>query len=244
MNQEVLFANALEELKNTALLQGNYVTKEQIEEAFKDFLLDENRFMLIEEYLRQCKIGIDEPINPDDYLSLEEKDYLKLYLDELAMLEKVSDGEKQAICMSAMVGDQDAQNKLIEIFLPQVVDIAKLYAGQGVFLEDLIGEGNMAITMGVQMLGCLEKAEEVDGMLGKMIMDAMESYIEENMNSNQEEKKLSDKVNKVADAARELAEELGKKVTVEELLEETKLSKKAILEAIELSGGKIEDLEN
>ena len=39
-----------------------------------------------------------------------------------------------------MAGDADAKHRMIEIFLPQVAEIAKLYAGQGVFLEDLIGE--------------------------------------------------------------------------------------------------------
>lgn len=244
MNQEARFAKTLEELKDVAALQGNYVTKEQIEEAFADFELDENRFELIADYLKQCKIGIDEPVNPDDYLSDEEKNYLDNYLEELALLKPLSESRKRAVSMSAMAGDKDAQNKLIEVFLPQVIDIAKLYAGQGVFLEDLIGEGNMAVTLGVQMLGCLEKVEEVDGMIGKMIMDSMETFIEENASTHQEEKKLSDKVNKVADAARELAEEMHREVTVEELAAETGLSKKAILEAIKLSGAGIEYLES
>lgn len=242
MNQEVLFAKTLEELRDMASLQGNFVTREQIEEAFAAFALDENRFALIEEYLKERKIGIGEPVNPDDYLSTEEKNYLDIYLEELALLQVLSEGEKRAVCMSAIAGDNDAQNKLIEIFLPQVVDIAKLYAGQGVFLEDLIGEGNMALTMGVKMLGCLEKAEEVDGMLGSMIMEAMEDLIQENATAGKEEKKLSEKVNQVADAARELAQELQREVTVEELAAETGLSKKAIMKAVKLTGNTIEYL--
>lgn len=243
MNQETLFAKTLEELKETAALQGNVVTKEQITEAFTQFTLDEKRLALVEDYLKQCKIGIGEPVNFQDYLSEEEKNYLENYLSELALLEPVSEGERYAVAMSAIAGDKDAQNKLIEVFLPQVVDIAKLYAGQGVYLEDLIGEGNMAVTLGVQMLGCLEKAEEADGMLGKMIMDAMEAFIEENVEAHHQEQKLSDKVNKVADAARELAEELGKDVTPEELAAETGLSLRAIKAAVDLSGGKIEYLD-
>lgn len=243
MNQEALFAKTLEELKETASLQGNYVTKEQIEEAFASFELDEGRFGLISDYLKQCKIGIDQPVNMDDYLSEEEKSYLDNYLEELALLETLSESEKRAVSMSAMAGDKEAQNKLIEVFLPQVVDIARLYAGQGVYLEDLIGEGNMAVTLGVLMLGCLETVEEVDGMLGKMIMDAMESYIEENASAHQQEKKLSDKVNQVADAAKELAEEMQREVTPEELAAETGFSLKAIREAVDLSGSKIEYLD-
>ena len=103
-------------------------------------------------------------------------------------------------------------------------EIAKLYAGQGVLLEDLVGEGNLALSFGVTMLGSLEKPEEVEGMLGKMIMDAMEEYIAEHAENSKIDKRVEDKVNKVADKARELAEELQRKVTIEELMEETGMS--------------------
>lgn len=69
--------------------------------------------------------------------------------------------------LSAMAGDAQAQERLLTLMLPQVVDVAKLYAGQGVFLEDLIGEGNVALAMGVRMLGAMEHAAEAEAMLAK-----------------------------------------------------------------------------
>ena len=74
-------------------------------------------------------------------------------------------------------------------------------------------------------------------------MDAMEEYIAENAETDKKDKRMADKVNRVADAARELAGDYGRKVTAEELAAEGKISLKAIQEAIRLSGGKIEDLE-
>lgn len=59
------------------------------------------------------------------------------------------------------------KHRLIEIFLPQVAEIAKLYAGQGVFLEDLIGEGNVALTMAAEMLDCAQNAKEAEGTIGQ-----------------------------------------------------------------------------
>ena len=58
------------------------------------------------------------------------------------------------------------------------------------------------------------------------------------------DKRIEAKVNKVAEAASELAKDLGRKVTAEELAEETKMSLKAIQDAMRLSGYKIEDLES
>jgi len=133
---------------------------------------------------------------------------------------------------------------LITFYLPEAAQLAKLYAGQGVLLEDLIGEANVALTVGVEMLGALEKAEEVPGMLGKMMMDAMENSIGEVADSEEAGKAVAEKVNRVADAAKELSEDLRRKVTVEELAEETQISQEDIREAVRLSGRKIEEIED
>ena len=57
-------------------------------------------------------------------------------------------------------------------------------------------------------------------MLAKMIMDAMEDYIAENASNEKADQKVVDKVNKVSLKAKELSEELHRKVTVEELMKE------------------------
>lgn len=243
MNQEVLFGKTLEQVKKTAKEQGNTISKEQVQEAFAPLGLGGEQMEMVYGYLQQHKIGIGEPVDLEEYLADGEKDYLDAYLNELRELPEVSSGEREAITLSAMAGDTDAQKRLTEVYLPEVAQIAKLYAGQGVYLEDLIGEGNVALAMGVTMLGALEHESEAQGMLGKMIMDAMEEYIAENAKEAKKDKKIAEKVNKVADAARELAGELHRKVTVEEVMEESGISREAIEDAIRMSGGKIEDLE-
>ena len=243
MDKEILFATTLEQVKKTALEQGNCIGQKQVEEAFAPLALDKDQMAMVYDYLHQQKIGIGEPVDLDEYLADEEKDYLDTYLEELKALPELTQGEREAVTLSAMSGDTDAQHRLTESFLPEVVQIAKLYAGQGVYLEDLIGEGNVALSIGVTMLGALEHASEAQGMLGKMIMDAMEEYIAENAEETKKDKRIADKVNKVADAARELAEELHRKVTIEEVMEESGLSRKVIEDAVRMSGGKIEDLE-
>lgn len=242
-NQEIIFARALEDVKKLAKEQNHCVTKEQIMEAFSELALSEEQYTMICQYLKQHKIGVGEQVDLDDYLEQEEKDYLETYLEELKALPTLSEGEKEAVTLSAMAGDVQAQQKLTEVFLPDVVEIAKLYAGQGVFLEDLIGEGNVAVAAGVTMLGALEHAAEAQGMIGKLIMDAMEEFISENAEESKKDKKIADKVNKVADAATQLATELRRKVTVEELMEESGMSRKSIEDAIRMSADKIEDLD-
>jgi RNA polymerase primary sigma factor len=71
----------------------------------------------------------------------------------------------------------------------------------------------------------------------------MEDYIAENADEEKKSRKVADKVNKVADAANELSEELHRKVTVEELVAETGLSRKAVEDAIRISGDRIEAID-
>lgn len=243
MNREAEFAAKLQELKSLAKEQGNMITEVQVNEAFGALELSNEQMQMVYDYLLQSKIGIGRRLDPEDYLTEKEQDYLEEYLSEIEGLGDVSEGEKEAITLSAMAGDADAQRRLTEIYLKEVPQIAKLYAGQGVYLEDLIGEGNVALTIGVSMLGSQENANEALGLLGKMIMDAMETFVAENADAKKIDRRVEEKVNQVADKARELSEELRRNVTIQELMEESGLSEKAIRDAIRMSGFKIEGID-
>lgn len=245
MEEEVLFARTLQQIKTLAREQGGVISEEQLVQALETigFSLDENRRKLIYEYLKNQKIGVEEELAPEDCLTGEEMDYLNQYLEELACLEELSPGEKEAVTLSALAGDSDAKAKLVEAYLPYVTEVARLYAGQGVLLEDLIGEGNAALVMGVEMLDCVEHSGEVQGMLGKMMMDAMEEYIVENTEAKKADWKMAERVNRILEMARELSGDLGRKVTPEELAEEKGIPLKQILDAVRISGNKIEELD-
>ncbi len=243
MNQEALFAQTLEQVKNQAADQGGWIGEEEVREAFAALGLSGEQLQMVYDYLVKHRIGIGGPVDPDSYLTREEKTYLQNYLDELAGQPGVGEREREAVTLSAMAGDTDAQSRLATLYLPEVVEVARLYTGQGVPLEDLIGEGNLALAMGVSMLGALEHAGEAQGMLGRMMMDAMEDLIQEQQTAEKADRKMTERINRVLEAARSLSEELRRKVTVEELARETKLSEKVIRDAVRLSGHQIEYLE-
>ena len=165
-------------------------------------------------------------------------------MESLKGLDSLTDGEKEAVTLSAMAGDSDAKRRLTEIYLPRVVDIAKLYAGQGALLEDLIGEGNVALAMAMELLAGEQNASAAEGLIGSMIMEAMENHIAENVQEKETGEKIADKVNRVADQARELAESFGRKVTLAELADETGMSLFELKEAVDLSGDAIEDIDS
>lgn len=242
MDKEIWFAKTLEQVRQQARAQGSSISEEQVREAFRDLELSDTQLQMVFDYLKKQKIGIGEPVDADEYLTAAERSYLQNYLDEIAALPVYSPGEIEGYTIAAMAGETDAQAKLVEVYLKDVTDIAKLYTGQGVLLEDLIGEGNLALTFGVGMLGSLEQPREAQGMLAKMIMDAMEEQIQETAANEKTDRRVADRVNRVAEKAKELAEELHRKVTPEELAAETGLSAKSIRDAMRMSGFKIEDI--
>lgn len=74
---------------------------------------------------------------------MEETDPLRLYLEEIAAAPACGDEKLLAEQLSS--GDQRAAQRLTELGLSRVVEIAAEYAGQAVLLLDLIQEGNIGL---------------------------------------------------------------------------------------------------
>lgn len=237
-NSEELFRKQLLALVKTAKKQGMCVTEEQVGEAFPNMELDEGKLALIYDYLKNCKITVGEEADLDNLLTKEDKDYLKQYLIEIEGLPTYTEAEE--ICQRAFLGEKEAKEKLFTYMLPKVVEISKLYAGQGMFLEDLIGEGNVALTMGMEMLAIEEGPKAVEGALVKGIMEAMEEAILGEAGVMEKDEQVIKRINSIAAAAKELAEELCREITIKELAEETDFTEEEIAEAMELTGNKID----
>ncbi len=243
-NKEKEFAEILKLVTRTARENRNVISKDQVEDAFSELDLDEKQLSMVFDYLKSHKIGVGEEAVIEDNFTEEEKNYLEEYIESLKGLNKLSDGELEAVQMSAINGDKTAQSQLIENYLPLVVDVARMYSEQGVYLEDLIGEGNVALTRGVTMLDAVGEPKEVESFLYNLMLDAMEKIIEENLAEDTGMQKVLTLVNEVADKARELSEDLRRKVTVKELMDETGWDEEKIRSAIKFSGDNIEDLDS
>ena len=67
LNQHT-FASILEQLRETARLQGNMLTSDQVREAYADWQLGEGQLALIHDYFRKHSIGIDVPLESEEIL--------------------------------------------------------------------------------------------------------------------------------------------------------------------------------
>lgn len=221
---------------------GGLITRDEIMENFASVSLEESQLAQVEEYLRTNKIVVSTQAGDVDALPEKERDFLSSYMEIIDAVPRVSDSVLDAMKISAMAGERSAQKELCEQMLGAVVDIARLYSGQGLSIEELIAVGNEALVTGVNLLGYLESSAEVEGALGKRIMDSMEDAIAAMLDDKAVDRDMEDLVNLVADKAHELAKELGRKVTPLELAGEGDVTAEQIMEAVRLTGGRIEDL--
>lgn len=84
-----------------------------------------------------------------DLLSgLEENDPLRLYLEELAAIPVQGDLRLLSDQLAKDRGDEGLRNRIVNLCLSRVVELAREYTGYGVLLLDLIQEGSLGLWQG------------------------------------------------------------------------------------------------
>lgn len=237
------FLTQLRRITEQAKKNGGTISEQALSEAFADLDLSAQQMQQVRQYLASEKIGIGEHLPYEDVITDDEHNYLQDYEAMIAAIEKPSPNIMEATKISAMAGERDAQQQVVNWMLDKVVDIAKLYAGQGVFMEDLIGAGNEELARSVRLMAPLEGPQEVDGFLASRIMDAMEALVRQALEDGKQDKAVEDLCNLVNDKANELSRELGRKVTPGELAAEGDVTMDQIMDAVKWSGNKIENLD-
>lgn len=255
---EQQFKKLIIKVRALARSQNETISKEQVHKQFLPLNMEEGQFLLVYKYLTEEKITLYETEeerlkslaetgekNEKDGIRVSEDDseYLKMYIEELNGMEHYDEEERRRLIEGVLKEKEGAANVLPGLYLKEVIDIARLYTGQGIALEDLVGEGNIGILMGIKMLDVCESAEEVDEFITRTIMDSMESLIMDNFSADDFDLKVLERVNNLNDKARELAEDLERLVTVKELAKELDMDEEYIEETIRLSGNTISYIE-
>ena len=93
--------------------------------------------------------GATAEVESADLGNMAQSDSLRLYLREISRIPLLSAQREFDLAQRIERGDREARNHLIEANLRLVVSIAKRYVGQGLSLEDLVGEGNIGLIRAV-----------------------------------------------------------------------------------------------
>ena len=179
-------------------------------------------------------------INDTEYfeegaLDRELKDsHLGLYMEELEEeTEEADEGLLRALIMGSAAGDKSMRERLIRSQLKTVTDIARIYAGQGVELSDLIGEGNMALMLYVSSAGA-KAVDEWQQEMTAAVIRAMEEYIGIENEEAESLRELMLVTKLVRDKAEKLSKEFMRKVSPDEL-SDSEISVSDIIRAASVS---------
>ena len=143
---------------------------------------------------------------------------MKQYLNDVANIDMFPSAEAEAECaFKAINGDVKAKNELITRNLRFVVSVAKSYMTEGVYLEDLINEGNM---------GLIEAADKFDPTMGNKFFTYAVYWIVRNIRQyvSNNSRTIRLPINKVEDVKKvklklaNIEQELGRPVSVYDLM--------------------------
>ncbi len=238
------FLEMLTSIVEIARTQDNTLTQEEIKEYFKGMELEAEHYDHIYAFLAENQITVkgflftppvDTVSEENVEAAKEDSKFLKMYLEDLDSIIRVSAGEEEVLLKQLISGEESAQGPLTENWLFKVVDIARTYEGKGALLEDLIQEGNMGLLDGIQDL--LGRKDDIDGAeyLKESIEKAMMDYIDELNDGDDWSNAVVAKANLLNEAANFLAEELGRVATIKELSEYTKILEEEIEDILSLS---------
>jgi RNA polymerase primary sigma factor len=111
--------------------------------------MEEQEDAFLAESTEDTVIDAEEIDAADDISVLAQSDGLRLYLREIARIQLLSASDELTLARRVKRDDISARRALIEANLRLVVHVAKRYVGQGMDLEDLIGEGNIGLIRAV-----------------------------------------------------------------------------------------------
>ena len=149
---------------------------------------------------------------------MEETDPLRLYLEEIAAAPACGDEKLLAEQLSS--GDQRAAQRLTELGLSRVVEIAAEYAGQAVLLLDLIQEGNIGLWEAISGYRGGDYAAQRDEAIRSSVLKAIVLQARSNGISQKMKKALQD----YRAADQHLLTKLGRNPGIEEIAQEMHIS--------------------
>lgn len=201
--------------------QNNITDKTTVEEYFAEDNLSKEQMELVFDYLLSQKVivkgyvkaggSIKNAEKPEDVVryTQEEQDYLNLYEQDLKGLRE---------------GDP------LKELLPAILSMAKEMHRTDIYIGDLVQEGNMGL-----MLAMEEHEGDMEALLS-MAKESMQALLESQEETKKQDSRMVEKVNDLDEQIKKLSEEMGRKVSVDELEEFLDITEDEISDILKLAG--------
>ena len=241
MKGKAEFLKKLNDLVTVVREKGNQITVNEVRTYFSGMDLNEEQIELVFDYLLAQKVVVkgyikmDMPVSDEAQLVLteDEEAYLKEYQEDLKAFKVVSEQEREVLFEKMIKGDSRAKNRVVEMYLQDVIEIAKEMYHPEIFLGDLIQEGNVGLILGTEMVTDTETAHQT---ITEQIRQSIQMLIEEHTELSSRDKKMVEKVEMLDESIKTLTEELGRKVTIDELAIYMGMTEDEIDDILKLTG--------
>ena len=246
MEARAEFLKKLNGLVAMAKGQGDQITIDEVKAYFADAALTEEQLELVFDYLLAQKVVVKgyikmtEAVEEKITYTEEEEAYLKEYLNDLEAFKEEKAGEKESLFAKLIGGDASAKNRLTELYLKEVVEIAKEMYHPEIFLGDIIQEGNVGLILGLDMLVDVATAHET---IVNQVKQCIQMLIEEHAEVKSRDNKMVEKVTMLDESIKTLTEELGREVTIDELAVYMGMTEEEIDDILRLMGEESEEEE-
>ena len=262
MQNKIIFREMLSEIKILADQKENRLTKQEVEDFFAAAGLNQEQLELIYDYLASQKIEVEgycpkrtekmEHVQKNSTEKTSEGeteegdegsgvDFLGMYLADLEAVEEISKEEEMVLFLQASEGSDDAKSQLAHQYLKMVYELSMTYVGTQLPREDLIQEGNVGLLLALDALERKEKLEDYENYLFKAIQDAMEEAIEMSQDTRDMDEEIAGRVNHLNEAILNLQEDLGHKVSMEELSAYLEMPLQEIRDILQMAGDEMKD---
>ena len=156
-------------------------------------------------------------------------DPVRMYLKDIGKIPLLSAQREAELAEKIAEGDESAKNELVEANLRLVVSIAKKYVGKGMYILDLIQEGNLGLIKAVDKFDHT-KGYKFSTYATWWIKQAITRAIADQARTIRIPVHMVETIHRVSRTSRQLLQENGREPTVEEIAERLNMTPEKVRE--------------
>ena len=157
----------------------------------------------------------------DDSVSVD--DPVCMYLKDIGKIPLLTPEREACLAERIATGDEAAKNELVEANLRLVVSIAKKYVGKGMYILDLIQEGNLGLMKAVEKFDHT-KGYKFSTYATWWIRQAITRAIADQARTIRIPVHMVETIHRVSRASRQLLQEYGREPSIDEIAEKLGMS--------------------
>lgn len=158
-------------------------------------------------------------------------DPVRMYLRDIGKIPLLSLERETELARLLKDGDEEARNELVESNLRLVVSVAKRYVGKGMYILDLIQEGNLGLMKAVEKFD-YTKGYKFSTYATWWIRQAITRAIADQARTIRIPVHMVETIHKVSRESRQLLQELGREPTYNEIAARIGISPEKVREIL------------